>query len=102
LRSALADADDAPSSPSQTVQASSSKIAGMRGSSSPLSIVRRMRSSASTITITQNGSDAGWPSIAERGHTTAKPRHGALEVPNPQGVKPFTGRAEWSKIITKQ
>jgi len=53
FRTALAAAGVAPSSPSQVDHASSSRIAGMRGSSSWDLIVRRMSSFASTVTATQ-------------------------------------------------
>ena len=64
LSSALADAGGAPSSPSHVAHASSSRIAGMRGSSSWGLTVRRIKSLAATVAITQNGSGAGWPSMA--------------------------------------
>jgi len=76
LSTALAVAGVASPSPSHVDQASSSRIAGMRGSSSWDLIVRRMSSLAGTVAMTQAGMGAGRSEISNRRHTKAKPRGG--------------------------
>ena len=74
LRTALAEAGVASSSPSHVCHASSSKIAGIRGSASKDLIERRMRSLAGTVTMTHTSNGAGRSEIVNRCQTKAKPR----------------------------
>src|SRR5229473_8354290 len=74
LSTALAVAGVASPSPSHVDQASSSRIAGMRGSSSWDLIVRRMSSLAGTVAMTQASMGAGRSETSNRRHTKAKPR----------------------------
>ena len=60
---ALAEAGVASSSPSHACHASSSKIAGIRGSASKDLIVRRMRSLAGTVTMTHASIEARFASL---------------------------------------